>query len=215
MPHHGSLLVETVTNGPFVENCYIIADAQGREAIVVDPGDEEQRIVERVHALDVKPKEIVCTHAHIDHVGAVAGLKRLWGVPFALHPAERSLLEHLPTQSAAFGLPPKEVPQVDRELVDGEAFSVGQLRCQVRVTPGHSPGGCCLYFEEQAVVLVGDTLFAGSIGRSDLPGGDMDTLLDSIRQTLLPLDDSTVVYSGHGPATTIGVERQANPFLID
>lgn len=213
MESHDGLLVEMVTNGPFMENCFIAADESTREALLIDPGDEEELIVERIRELDLNVREIVNTHGHVDHAGAVAPLKRLLGVPFAIHAAERQWLQHMPQQAQMFGLPPREVPEVDRELSPGETIDLGDLTCRVLHTPGHSAGGCCLHFAEQRVVFVGDTLFAGSIGRTDLPGGSLDTLLTSIREHLLSLDDDVWAYSGHGPVTTIGAERKSNPFL--
>jgi glyoxylase-like metal-dependent hydrolase (beta-lactamase superfamily II) len=210
---YGALLVETIVNGPFVENCYLCAEAAGKQALLVDPGDEDERILAAVRGLDLEVKEIVCTHAHIDHAGAVAPLQRVLGVPFALHPEERSWLERMPSQASVFGLDPREVPRVDRELTAGETIRLGALEAKVLFTPGHSAGGCCLHFASEGVVLVGDTLFQGSIGRSDLPGGSLKTLLRSIREQLFTLPDATVVFSGHGPSTTIGEERRTNPFL--
>lgn len=213
MNEHGELLVEIIPNGPFVENCYLLVERATRRALLIDPGDEEQRILARIRELNLDVLEIVNTHAHIDHAGGVAPLKRLLGVGFALHPGEREWLERLPLQAAMFGIGDKEVPEVDRELADGQSVQLGELTARVLHTPGHSPGGCCLYFAEQKVVIVGDTLFSGSIGRTDLPGGDMATLLASIRDKLFVLDDDVVVYNGHGPSTTIGAERRTNPFL--
>ncbi len=213
MTEHDGLIVEMVTNGPFGENCYIVGDAATREGLVIDPGDEEQRILEVVRELDLAIKEIVCTHAHVDHAGAVAPLKRLLGVPFALHPDDQPVLDHLPLAGQMFGLPAKEVPEVERALEGGEQLELGELTAEVLHTPGHSPGGCCFHFAAQRVVFVGDTLFAGSVGRTDLPGGDGKTLIASINQRLLTLADDVVAYSGHGPETTIGAERQSNPFL--
>jgi glyoxylase-like metal-dependent hydrolase (beta-lactamase superfamily II) len=213
MTLHAGLLVETLTNGPFAENCFLVADAETRRGVVIDPGDEEQRILQRVRQLELSIEAIVNTHAHVDHVGAVAPLKRLLGVPFALHPGDNPVLASLPMVAPMFGLPPKEVPEVERELADGDEIEVGRLRATVRATPGHSPGGCCFYFAEQKTIFVGDTLFAGSIGRTDLPGGDHLTLLRSIHDQLLSLDDDVVAYCGHGPSTTIGRERATNPFL--
>ena len=213
MKEHAGLIVETITNGPFQENCFIAGDAKTRAAIVIDPGDEEDRILARVRELDLEPTEIVCTHTHIDHAGAVAPLKRTLGVPFAVHAAELPGLQMMPRQAAMFGLPPREIPEVERELAAGDMIQVGELSAKVLFTPGHSAGGCCLLFAEQQVVFVGDTLFAGSVGRTDLPGGSGKTLLASITEQLLSLDDEVVAYSGHGPETTIGVERLSNPFL--
>lgn len=213
MADYGELIVETVTNGPFQENCFIAGDATTRKAILVDPGDEEELILARVRELDLEVTEIVCTHTHIDHAGAVAPLKRMLGVNFAVHPGELPGLQHLPRAAAMFGLPTKEVPEVERELNAGDVVLVGELSAEVLFTPGHSAGGICLLFAEQKVVLVGDTLFCGSVGRTDLPGGDGKTLLASIKEQLLCLDDDVVAYSGHGPETTIGAERKSNPFL--
>ena len=215
MPQHHGLLVEIVTNGPFQENCYLAADETTRQAIIIDPGSEEDRIVDRIRQLELEVQEIIVTHAHIDHAGGVAALKRILGVPFALHPQEKEGLRYLPQQAALFGFTMKEVPVVDRDLTPGETIAIGNLSAQVLYTPGHSAGGCCIYFAAAKTVFVGDTLFSGSIGRSDLPGGSADTLLASIRQNLLALDDEVVVYSGHGPATSIGHERRYNPFLKD
>jgi len=140
---HGGLIVETITSGPFQENCFIAGDAASKEAIVIDPGDEETLILERVRALDLSVKEIVNTHGHVDHAGAVAPLKRLLSVPFAIHPEEKEWLEHMPTSARMFGLPDMEVPKVERELVPGETISLGQLTAEVLFPPGHSGGGCC------------------------------------------------------------------------
>jgi len=213
MDRHAGLLVETIVNGPFTANCYAVAEEATGRALLVDPGDEPNTILQRVRALNWQVDEIVATHAHIDHVGAVAPLKRALGVSFALHPAEKEWLTHLPAQATMFGLPTKEVPEIDDLLADGQQRALGGLTYEILSTPGHSAGGCCLCFAAAGVVFVGDTLFAGSVGRSDLPGGDGTTLIRSIEDKLLTLDDSVVVYSGHGPSTTIGAERRTNPFL--
>jgi len=207
------LLVEMVTNGPFMENCFIVADEATRQGILIDPGDEEQRILDRVRELKLQISEIVATHGHVDHAGAVAPLKRMLGVPFAIHPDDRQWLERLPQQAAMFGLPGKEAPAVERALAHGDVVRIGGLSAKVLHTPGHSAGGTSLYLESEQVVFVGDTLFAGSIGRTDLPGGSFEVLIESIRQQLLGLGDEVTVHCGHGPPTTIGVERRSNPFL--
>lgn len=213
MQEYDGLLVETITNGPFVENCFLVADPATKKAILIDPGDEPDRIEATVKRCGVQVVEIVNTHGHIDHAGAVAELKRSLSVPFAIHPDDRMWLKNLASSAAAFGLPPKETPDIDRELAHGQALTVGDVEGRVLHTPGHTGGGCCLYFPGPKVVFVGDTLFAGSIGRTDLPGGSMKTLLASIRDQLLTLDDDVVVFSGHGPETDIGTERRTNPFL--
>lgn len=210
--HHG-LSVILIPNGPFVENCYLVFDETSRAGIVIDPGDEETQILDEIREHNLHITEIINTHGHIDHIGAVAPLKRLLGVPFAIHRDEQMWVDQLASQLKFFGLPHKETPTIDRFIAHGDRFRCGRFEAEVRVTPGHSAGGCCFYFAEVGVVFVGDTLFSGSIGRTDLPGGDLNTLLASIRRELFPLDDSVVAYSGHGPRTTIGEERATNPFL--
>lgn len=213
MQEYDGLQVETITNGPFVENCFLVADAATKKAILIDPGDEPERIEKIIERMGVKVVEIVNTHGHIDHAGAVAPLKRSLNVPFAIHRGDRPWLEHIAASAAAFGLPPKETPDVDRELEHDQTLQVGDVTGRVLHTPGHSEGGCCLYFPDQKIVFVGDTLFAGSIGRTDLPGGSMPTLIASIRTQLLSLPDDVIAFSGHGPETSIGTERRSNPFL--
>jgi len=213
MREHDGLKVETIVNGPIMGNCYLVGDGQSGKAWLIDPGDDEELILERVRAARLDVQLILCTHAHIDHAGAVAPLKRRLGVPFAIHPAEKDALSHLPRQAMMFGLPTVDIPEADRELSPGEVLELGQLQAKVLFTPGHSAGGCCFHFAAQRVVFVGDSLFAGSIGRTDLPGGSLPKLLAAIRDQLLCLDDDVLVYCGHGPATTIGAERADNPFL--
>ena len=214
MPNqHGALSVEMIVTGPFAENCYLLREEASGRGIVVDPGDEADRILSEINSFDLTAEKIVNTHAHIDHVGAVAALKRALSIPFWLHPAEGPILAGLNWSAQMFGLPEKEEPTVDSPLADGQRIAVGDLMAEVIETPGHSPGGCCLHFADQGIIVVGDTLFRQSIGRTDLPGGDMPTLLQSIRQRLFTLPDETVVYPGHGPATTIGEEKATNPFV--
>ena len=213
MQEYDGLLIETITNGPFIENCFLVADPKTKKAIVIDPGDEHERIVRVVEQAGVEVVEIVNTHGHVDHAGSVAPLKRALKVPFAIHPADQPWLEHLAASAAAFGLPPKETPEVDRSLEHDQELNIGDVSGRVLHTPGHTEGGCCLYFPDAQVVFVGDTLFAGSIGRTDLPGGSMNTLIKSIREQLLTLDDEVTVFCGHGAPTDIGTERRTNPFL--
>ena len=207
-----NVLVETV--GPFAENSYFLVDVESRESIAIDPGDEAPRLLALVRRHGLIVRYILNTHGHLDHVGAVAELKVATGAPFHIHRGDLDLLESLPMQAALFGLRPPAVPAVDGFLSEGSAFVFGRdpHRVDVLETPGHTPGGVTLRVASK--VFVGDALFAGSIGRTDLPGGDHDTLMRSIRARLLALPDETEVYSGHGPATTIGSERRTNPFLI-
>lgn len=213
MEEHGDLLVEIIENGPFAENCYIAMDRTSRDALLIDPGSEAERIHSRIEEIQAQVVGIANTHAHIDHVGAVAPLQEKLEVPFMLHRGDSPWLEQLPVQASMFGLPPVKIPSIDQALEAGQELEVGALRARVLHTPGHSEGGCCFYFEAQGVVFAGDTLFRQSIGRTDLPGGDHATLLEAIERELLGLDDAVVVYCGHGPPTLIGTERRQNPFL--
>jgi len=203
--------VVQIPNGQFVENCYFVIDEATAECAIIDPGEEAGLIAHKLQAEGVRPVGIWLTHAHLDHVLGVARLKADTGVPVYLHPADRELYDHAVQQGLAFGVAVDPPPPPDRPLAAGDTVQVGELRFTVRHAPGHSPGSVCLVGE--GVVFTGDVLFAGSIGRTDLPGGDFDTLVRSIERELLTLPDSTIVYSGHGPETTIGRERRANPFL--
>jgi len=198
-------------NGAFVENSYLVIDEPSGACAVIDPGEEAGLILHKIAAAGARPAAIWLTHAHLDHVMGVPRLKRETGAPVHLHPADRELFDHAVQQGLAFGVPVESMPPPDREFVPGETVRVGGLSFVVRHAPGHSPGSVCLVGE--GVVFTGDVLFAGSIGRTDLPGGDFETLIRSIERELLPLPDSTIVYAGHGPETTVGRERRANPFL--
>jgi len=200
-----------IPNGQFVENSYLVIDEGRGECAIVDPGEEAGLIVHKLTAAGARPAAIWITHAHLDHALGVPRLKRETDVPVYLHPADRELYDHAVQQGLAFGIPTQALPPPDRDFIPGEEVRVGDLTFTVRHTPGHSPGSVCLV--GHGVVLTGDVLFAGSIGRTDLPGGDFETLIKSIERELLPLPDSTIVYSGHGPETTIGRERLGNPFL--
>ncbi len=202
------------TVGPFAENSYFVADMDSKEAIAIDPGDEAPRLLEIIERHQLNVRYILNTHAHIDHVGAVEAIKKATGAPFYLHETEMPLLESLPMQAAMFGLTAPVVPEVDKFLVEGDVFTLGEGRIRVEVfdTPGHSPGS--VTFRIADTLIVGDTLFAGSIGRTDLPGGDYQVLMRSIREGLLVHPDDTVVCPGHGASTTIGEERGSNPVLV-
>lgn len=204
--------VVQIPNGVFAENCYIVVDEQARECVIVDPGEEAGLILHKVKETGAHPVAIWLTHAHLDHVLGVARVAADTGAPIWLHPADRPLYDAVPEQAAWFGLSqPGTLPAPDKEMASGQHLSVGNLSFAVRHTPGHSPGSVCLL--GPGVAFTGDVLFAGSIGRTDLPGGDFETLIGSIERELLTLSDDTIVYSGHGPETTIGRERASNPFL--
>jgi len=193
---------------PFLTNCYVLKD--GGEALIIDPGDAAPQLQSAV--ADVKVKMVINTHCHCDHCGGNAEMVRITGAPLACHPAELPLLQSLEQQGMMFGVPFPASPDPARFLDEGDEVTVGSVTLKVLFTPGHSPGHISLATD--GVVFDGDVLFAGSIGRTDLWGGDYGTLIASIRSKLLPLPDHTTVYSGHGPATTIGRERRSNPFLV-
>ena len=203
--------VVQIPNGRFVENCYLVIDEAGGECAVIDPGEEASLIAHKIADAGGKPVAIWVTHAHIDHVLGVPRLKADTGAPVYLHPGDRLLYDHVPEQASAFGMRATPLPAPDRALAHGDLLRVGSLEFRVRHAPGHSPGS--VVFEGHGMAFAGDVLFQGSIGRTDLPGGDFETLLKSIERELLSLPDSTIVYCGHGPETTVGRERRANPFL--
>jgi len=191
-------------------NCYILqCDAT---AIIIDPGDEPERIVRFLNGMKVKPSQIIATHTHFDHVLGVDSLRTKLSIPFLIHHDDLDMLESMQSrvrQFMGFEVPPP--PKVDGYLKDGESLKLGDESIRVLHTPGHSPGSISL--SGDGYVLTGDALFSQSIGRTDLPGGDLDTLVRSIREQLFKLDDETIVYPGHGPETTIGDEKLANPFV--
>ena len=207
------MILEMLTVGPFQENCYVIGDAESGVGAIVDPGDEAARIALAVEQTNLEIGQILVTHAHIDHVGAVGALADEYACPVLMHAEAEPMLKQLPTQALMMGLRFGKVPTVDRYIVDGEFLEVGGLKLESRYTPGHAPGHLAFYVESEGLVLSGDALFAGSVGRTDLFGGSMEVLMRSIRERLLTLPDETRVYSGHGPETTIGNERTYNPFL--
>ncbi len=207
------MILERLTVGPFQENCYILGDEGSGLGAVIDPGDEAARIALAVEQTGLEVASIIVTHAHIDHVGAVAALVDEYACPVLMHAEAETMLAQLPTQAVMMGLRFGRVPAVDRHVEDEEVLEVGNLRLRSLYTPGHAPGHLAFYVEGEGVVLSGDALFAGSVGRVDLGGGSMEVLMKSIEERLLTLPDDTIVYPGHGPATTIGDERASNPFL--
>jgi glyoxylase-like metal-dependent hydrolase (beta-lactamase superfamily II) len=203
--------VVQIPNGRFVQNCYVVGDEESQECAVIDPGEEAALIGRTLNDLGMRPVGIWLTHAHIDHVLGVPELKRMTGAPVYLHPADRPLYDRAADQAVAFGMRTGSLPVPDRDFAHGDVVRVGNLEFVVRHTPGHSPGSVSLV--GCGAAFVGDVLFQGSVGRTDLPGGDWETLLHSIQRELLSLPDDTIVYSGHGAQTTVGRERAANPFL--
>jgi|SRR6187402_1235024 len=211
------MLIRTAAVPPFFKNGYVVSCEDTLEGVVIDPGDEAGELIAAVKADGVKVKAILLTHAHLDHVTGVAHTKRMYGVDVWLHKDDEFLYRGVVEQGQLFGLRVERQPPIDRYFEPGVPFVFGNLTVDILHTPGHCPGGVCLAIGPQAsqerTLFVGDTLFAGSIGRTDLPGGDTETLLRSIREVLFAFPDATEVYSGHGPVTTIGTEKQTNPFL--
>ncbi len=207
-----TLEIVAIPNGGFAQNCYLVYDPGSPDAILVDPGEEADRFLAEAGRLNRTISAIWLTHAHIDHILGVAAIRKATGAPILLHPADLPLYRELPQQGLLFGLQVSAPPPPDRWLADREELRIGTVTIEVRHAPGHTPGHVC--FVMPGAVLAGDVLFQGSIGRTDLPGGDHPVLLESIQRELLSLPDPTRVYPGHGPATTIGEERRTNPFLV-
>lgn len=206
------MILESFPVGPLACNCTILGDEEAHEAIVIDPGDEIGRIYKRLTELGLKLKQILVTHAHIDHVGGALKLKRLTGAPIFLNENDLPLLKMMEMQAAWLGVQPPETASPDESLADGLVVGLERFPAEVIHTPGHTQGSVCLHFVPLKLLVAGDTLFAGSIGRTDLPGGNFDQIIDSLNSRVLTLPDETRVLPGHGPATTIGEERGSNPF---
>lgn len=204
------MIVEKLVVGPFASNCYIVGSQSNREGMIIDPGDEAKRILKKVKELELDIKLIVLTHGHIDHIGALKEVREATGAEVAVHDDDAKSFKEQPL-GKIFGLFYPTPPPPDRLLKGGNSIDIGNLHFLVLHTPGHTSGGICLLGE--GVVFSGDTLFNYGIGRSDLPGGSYSQLMNSLQTKLMTLPDDTIVYPGHGPETTIGAERQGNPFL--
>jgi glyoxylase-like metal-dependent hydrolase (beta-lactamase superfamily II) len=212
------MILESAAVGPFFKNGYVVGCERTRQAIFIDPGDEVEQLLDVIRAQELQVSHILLTHAHVDHVSGVAEAKRALNVPIYLHKEDLFLYQNAVRTGMMFGLTVEEPPPVDH-FYEGEGPIVfGDYQVRVVHTPGHCPGGVCLAISRSGEaaapsLFVGDTLFAGSIGRTDLPGGDYDTLLRSITEKLFAFPDASIVYSGHGPETTIGEEKSTNPFV--
>jgi hydroxyacylglutathione hydrolase len=206
------LIFKSIVVGPLKVNCFVLACENTLEGIIVDPGDNIPEIIELVLEDDIRVVEVIATHGHYDHIAHAASVVRETGAPFAIHPADRYEVENLVEIAGSIGMDADPPPRIDRFLEEGDVVKMGGEILEIVHTPGHARGNITLKWPGHAIV--GDTLFAGSIGRTDLPGGDVDLLLRSIREKILILDDETRVYPGHGPFTTVGRERVSNPFLV-
>lgn len=218
------MIIEQITVTAFQQHTRVVGCEKTKKAICIDPGDDSESIGRAIDRHGFELQAIACTHAHMDHVGGVAALKKLRPqAKIIIHQADEFIYDQLPQQPGWIGIPRSEwpalgfayeqPPRIDKYWSDGQSYTVGELEFKVIHCPGHTPGHVVLFNEKERKVFVGDVLFAGSVGRTDLPGGSMEQLLDSIMNKLLPLGDDVEVYSGHGEVTTIGEERRTNPFL--
>jgi glyoxylase-like metal-dependent hydrolase (beta-lactamase superfamily II) len=208
------MIHEILPVGPLQCNCSVIGDETTREAMVIDPGDDIEDVLALVRKHNLQVKQIVITRAHIDHVGGAMKLRAATGAPILLTQNDYALIKMLDVQAAWIGMAAPGKVEIDRSVTTGETVAAGSHTANILHTPGHTEGSICLYFPAEHKLIAGDTLFAGSIGRTDLPGGSMQKILRSLHDTVLALPDETVVVPGHGPLTTIGEERESNPFLV-
>ena len=206
------MIQQALMVGLLQSNCYLLGDEETKEAVVIDPGGDEGEILEAIHFHGLKLKYIIDTHGHFDHVDANQPIKDATGAEIVIHKLDAAMLNRA-NEAIFFTGKPRRSSQADVIGEEGDVITFGPHRLQVLHTPGHTPGGMSLVLENSPMVFVGDTLFAGSIGRTDFPGGDFDALINGVRQKLFALGDHYVVYPGHGPVTTIGHERQYNPFF--
>ncbi len=205
--------IKTIQVGPLEVNCYILWDSDTGDAVVIDPGGNAPLIEKEICSLNIKVRYIVNTHGHFDHVGADGELREHYSVPLAIHEADAELLARAPEHAQFFGLQTAAQPAPDLLLEDRALIEAGPIKLEILHTPGHTRGGVCLYIKEEGLLFSGDTLFARSVGRTDLEGGSAEDLMTSIKTRLLCLADDVRVFPGHGPSTTIGDERELNPFL--
>lgn len=209
------MIVEGYTLGVFQSNTYILAARRGEGAVVIDPGQTAEEVVtERLAALGLRLEAVLLTHGHIDHIWSAGIVADAAGVPAYIHPADRTMLDDPGAALGRLGLEQFKVaiPSDVRDIADKDVYTFGGVRLEARHTPGHTPGHCV--FLTDGILISGDLIFAGSIGRTDFPGGSLEQLMDSIRRVVLPLDDDVAIISGHGPETSVGVERTTNPFVL-
>ncbi len=209
------MIFKYLETGPILVNTYIIGDEETKEAVVVDPGGDVDRILMILAENQLTAKKIINTHTHFDHTGGNAELHRATGAPIMVHPSEAKMLSAMSGMAQGFGIKSEPSPHAEGTLEEGDVVKVGSIDLEVLHTPGHSPGGISLVVKGKKMVLVGDTLFQFSIGRTDFPGASYEVLINSIKTKLYPLGDDCQVYPGHGPPTLIGREKKVNPFLQD
>ena len=207
------MIHEILPVGPLQCNCSVIGDEASREAMVIDPGDDVEAVLAIIRKHNLALKQIVVTHAHIDHVGGASKLRKLTGAPILLNQNDHALLKMIDVQASWIGMASPGKIEIDQSIAQADQLRAGALTAEVIHTPGHTEGSVCLYFPAHQKLIAGDTLFAGSIGRTDLPGGSFEKIISSLHEKILALPDETIVVPGHGPQTTIGAERESNPFL--
>ncbi len=205
--------IHKITAGPFLENGYIVHSDDNLDCFIIDPGDNPKLYIKEIEKNDLNPIAILNTHGHIDHVHAVQPLKDYFSIPFYIHKNEKMIIDHYPQGCLMYGMTPNEKPVVDHWLTNENSFTIGDYNLEIIQTPGHTPGGVC--YQLNGDIFTGDTLFKGSIGRTDFPGGNYNTLMDSLKLLIEKIPGNTRVHSGHGYSTTIENEVLSNPFLMD
>ena len=205
------VIVEKIVTGPFQENTFVVRSVESNQTLIIDPGDDEVRIIEFIRSKKLIPLAILNTHAHLDHIGAVSKLKESFNIPFYLHEEEKMILDHYEESCEMFGLLPKQKPKVDKWLKNHKSLTIKDFKVKIINTPGHTPGGVC--YEIDNHIFVGDTIFKGSVGRTDLPGGNWDNLKKSLFQLIDTVNHEKIVHPGHGDDTTLKHELVSNPFL--
>ena len=207
------MIFETVVVGPLAVNCFILGDASAGDGVIVDPGDDAEKILSAVKRLGVQVRYVINTHGHFDHVGGNRQVLEATGAQLLIHKDDSPYLSRAADVATMYGVATENSPPADRFLADGMVIGFGSHEMHVLHTPGHTPGGCCLYLAAEGKVITGDTLFAEGVGRTDFPGSSHEALMHGIRTKLMALPDSTLAYPGHGPSTTIGHEKRYNPYI--